>query len=44
MNRIVRQAFGLEPESVWMSIMGAACALLLPAVIVGAYVACGGHL
>jgi hypothetical protein len=42
-NRVLRQAFGLEPEPWWMSALGAACALLLPAVVVVTYIACGGH-
>lgn len=42
MKKVINQAFGLEPEPLWMSVVGAACAFMAPFVIVGAYIACRG--
>ena len=43
MKKLWNQAIGREPESTWMSEAGAFIVMLvLPVVLVIAYVACGG--
>ncbi|WP_263353357.1 hypothetical protein [Acidicapsa acidisoli] len=42
MKKLMNQALGREPESLWMSVIGAACAFILPVIIIGTYVAWRG--
>jgi hypothetical protein len=41
MRKFIRQACGLEPESLWMSIAGTAAVFLIPGAFVLAAVALG---
>ena len=41
MRRFLAQACGREPESMWMSAVGALCAFAVPAVVVATAVAFG---
>lgn len=41
MRSIIRQAYGHEPEPVWMSVAGAAAVFLIPALVTLVAVALG---